>query len=171
MAVLNHYLGVQRSLCDRFDRLCRRFDRHLPEYFTMGGYRDYSQSLLPKYLPHNARIYDLGSGKIPCLDPETRNRLAATVVGLDIDSRETARAPEGSYDTVLQADVTRYLGGGDADVVLCRALLEHVRDMEGTFAAISSLLRPGGVALLFVPSRNAIFARMNLKIVKMVKVW
>jgi 2-polyprenyl-6-hydroxyphenyl methylase/3-demethylubiquinone-9 3-methyltransferase len=46
--------------------------------------------------------------------------------------------------------------------VICQALLEHVRDTGGAFRAISSILKPGGRAILFVPSRNAVFARLNL---------
>lgn len=48
------------------------------------------------------------------------------------------------------------------DVVICQAVLEHVKDMENTFKALTFLLKAGGKALIFVPSRNAVFAWINL---------
>ena len=46
--------------------------------------------------------------------------------------------------------------------MIFQALLEHVNDVESAFQAISSILKPGGLALIFVPSRNAVFARLNI---------
>ncbi len=46
--------------------------------------------------------------------------------------------------------------------MICQALLEHVPSTERAFRAIGSLLKPGGLALIFAPSRNAVFARLNL---------
>jgi len=53
--------------------------------------------------------------------------------------------------------------------VLCQAVLEHVKDVENAFAAISSILKNGGLALIFVPSRNAVFARLNIILPQNVK--
>ncbi len=53
-------------------------------------------------------------------------------------------------------------GREDGDVIICQAVLEHVKDTENAFRAMASLLKPGGRALIFVPSRNAVFARINL---------
>jgi len=53
-------------------------------------------------------------------------------------------------------------GQGDADLIICQALLEHVKNVDQAFAAIASILKPGGLALIFVPSRNALYARLNL---------
>jgi 2-polyprenyl-6-hydroxyphenyl methylase/3-demethylubiquinone-9 3-methyltransferase len=63
---------------------------------------------------------------------------------------------------MIVADITKYRGNGDADLVICQALLEHVVDVGEALFAIASLLKPGGIALIFVPSRNALFARLNL---------
>ena len=46
--------------------------------------------------------------------------------------------------------------------MVCQALLEHVRDSQAAITAIASILKPGGTALIFLPSRNAVFARIDL---------
>jgi SAM-dependent methyltransferase len=63
---------------------------------------------------------------------------------------------------VIAADLCQYRGDGTADLVICMATLEHVPDAAGAIRAIASCLRPGGRACLFMPSRNAVFARLNL---------
>ena len=60
------------------------------------------------------------------------------------------------------ADITEYRGRENADVVICQAMLEHVADTPTAFAGLASILKKGGVALLFAPSRNSLFARVNL---------
>lgn len=60
------------------------------------------------------------------------------------------------------ADITIFQGQSDADLVICQALLEHVEDVDQALAAIASILKPGGRALISVPSRNALYARLNL---------
>src|SRR5262249_9719381 len=55
-----------------------------------------------------------------------------------------------------------YRGSSEADLVICQAVLEHVADTGSAMSCIASMLKPGGVALLFIPSRNAAFARLNL---------
>jgi SAM-dependent methyltransferase len=54
---------------------------------------------------------------------------------------------------------------------VCQALLEHVSDVNGAFESIASILRPGGQAVIFVRSRNAVFARINLVLPEKFKRW
>ena len=72
------------------------------------------------------------------------------------------RAPCGAYDATIRADITAYRGREDADVVICQALLEHVTDTKSAFAGLASILKKGGVALLFTPSKTSLYARVNL---------
>ena len=65
-------------------------------------------------------------------------------------------APEGCYDRVIVADICRYRGTTEADLVICRAVLEHVVDADQALAGLASIAKPGGYLLLFIPSRNAI---------------
>ncbi len=162
-------MRIIRAFFNGQTKLSRGFDSWLPKEYRRVGIHDYADSLVPKYLDLNQTIYDVGGGKHPCLSPAEKLRLNATVIGLDIDRRELDRAPAGAYNETICADLAVYRGTQNADRVVCRALLEHIRDVEGAFTAIASILQPGGIALLFVPSRNAVFARLNLLMPRFLK--
>jgi SAM-dependent methyltransferase len=114
-------------------------------------------------------VYDIGGGSSPFVTEEVKRRLNLEVVGLDVDSRELARAPTGLYDRTIHSDVCEYPGHAEADLVICRSVLEHVRDTRTAVAAIARILRPGGIALVFTPSENAAFARLNRLLPERVK--
>jgi len=134
----------------------------LPKKFVINGYHDFIKSFVPKYLKKDLMIYDVGSGKNPHIKFDKKISLNATVVGLDIDNKEPNSAPEGSYDEIICADITKYSGNCNADMVICQALLEHVYDTGKSISAISSILKPGGLALILVPHTN-LWVRMNSK--------
>ena len=114
-------------------------------------------------------MYDVGGGKRPHIGRELKSKLHLVVVGLDIDARELNMAPAHAYDEVICADITRYQGKGDADLVICQALLEHVRNVDQAIANIADILKQGGKAVIFVPSKNAVFARLNLLLPQEIK--
>lgn len=143
-------------------RASRTFDRLLPKDYSVDGNQDFIASFVPGYLKSGLRVVDVGGGKRPFVSLDTKIPLGLHVLGVDISQSELDRAPKGAYDEVVCADITRYRGKGDADLVICQAVLEHVQEVEAALLSISSILRPGGVALIFVPSRNAVFARLNL---------
>jgi SAM-dependent methyltransferase len=150
----------------------RWFDKtFLPEYFSRDGNKDFVKNIAPDYLVSNMKIYDVGGGKRPFVDFETKKLLGLYVVGVDISQDELDQAPVGVYDGIICADISRVSGDGDGDLVICQAVLEHVSDTEQAMTSISSLLKPGGLALIFVPSRNAIFARLNVMLPERVKKW
>jgi SAM-dependent methyltransferase len=142
--------------------LSRSFDRLLPIGYQVDGNRDFLDHWIEPYLKHGSVVYDVGGGKNPVIGLDAKLRLRLRLVGLDIDQDELAASPSGVYDERICADITQYHGQGDADLVVCQALLEHVKDSQAAIAAIASILKQGGAALIFVPSRNAVFARINL---------
>lgn len=154
------------SLFNRFTHsqqsLSRSFDRLLPVEYQVDGNRDFVEHWIEPRLKSGARIYDIGGGKNPIVGTAEKRRFGLTVIGLDIDARELEASPDGVYDEKICADITQYRGRSDADLVICQALLEHVRDSQAAIRAIASILKPGGTALIFLPSRNAVFARLNL---------
>ena len=152
---------VQRFIAGQ-RQLSRRFDAMLPERYRVDGATDFRERFLPAYLRTGARIYDIGGGKLPCLSAAEKARLDATVIGLDIDADELRRAPRGTYDLAVCADIGCYLGAQDGHLGVCRALLEHVRDTDAALRCMATCLRPGGRLVVFAPSRNALFARLNL---------
>jgi len=149
--------------------LSQKFDNLLPIKFKIDGNQDYIKSLVPKYLKNNIIVYDIGGGKNPYLSCSEKIKLNAQVIGIDIDHEELQRAPVGAYNKIICADITEFRGSNDADFVFCQALLEHVKDVESAFSSISSLLKSGGIALIFVPSRNAVFARLNIILPQKIK--
>jgi SAM-dependent methyltransferase len=151
-----------RNLIDSQVRLTRRFDRLLPAEFHVDCDRDFLDHLVPRYLQPGALLYDVGGGKNPVIGRQLKTNLGLRTVGLDIDCAELASAPTGLYDQTICADIAAYRGQGDADLVICQYLLEHVRDTDRAIAAIASILKSGGRALIYVPSRNAVYARVNL---------
>jgi SAM-dependent methyltransferase len=154
--------GFVRSLI-RSQVVCsRRFDERLPAEYRLDGNREFLDRVVPEYLAAGQAVCDVGGGKNPVVGPARKRQLGLRITGLDIDSTELAAAPEGVYDEAIAADISRYRGRASADLVICQALLEHVRDVDGALCGIASILKPGGRALLFVPSRNAVFARLNL---------
>jgi 2-polyprenyl-6-hydroxyphenyl methylase/3-demethylubiquinone-9 3-methyltransferase len=154
-------VGILNALVSSQVRICRAFDGLLPEKYRVDGNQDFITSFAPKYLRPGLCVYDVGGGKQPYVSVERKMALGLVVVGLDIDQHELERAPAGAYDRVIAADITRFRGSGEADLLICQALLEHVRDVRQAFAAIASILKPGGTAAIFVPSRNAVYARIN----------
>lgn len=147
----------------------RWIDRFLPCSMRVDGNREFASSFAQAFITSGMTVYDVGGGKNPLLDLERKTELKLRYVGLDIDAEELGRARPGVYDEVIATDVSTYGGRGDGNVVICRALLEHVENIEEAFSALASILKPGGRLILFVPSRNAIFARINLLLPQRVK--
>ncbi|MDE0340834.1 MAG: methyltransferase domain-containing protein [Nitrospinae bacterium] len=154
--------GLPGKFIDFNKYLSERFDEMLPEEFRVDGQTHFRKKFAPSHISKGALVYDVGGGKHPLHSREEKARRGLRVVGLDIDEGELLRAPCGVYDETIRADITRYRGREDADVVICQALLEHVADTPAAFAGLASILQKGGVALLFTPSKNSLYARVNL---------
>jgi 2-polyprenyl-6-hydroxyphenyl methylase/3-demethylubiquinone-9 3-methyltransferase len=157
---------MQMALASRLiasqQRWSAAFDRLLPRTMRIDGHSDFASSVVPAYLKLGQRIYDVGGGRKPCIAPDAKRRAQATVIGLDISSEELMSAPAGAYDAHIVADLAGFRGPADGDLVICQAVLEHVRAVGSALEAIHSMLREEGEALLFIPSRNAVYARINL---------
>jgi 2-polyprenyl-6-hydroxyphenyl methylase/3-demethylubiquinone-9 3-methyltransferase len=160
--VVARFVGMNR-------RISRAFDRILPEDFNIDGNWHYANKIAPRYLQRDLRVYDLGAGSRPFLSPARKDHLSIWVKGLDISGEELRSAPAGSYDAMEVADLTAFEGDGSADLVICQSTLEHVRDGHGALRAIATSLRPGGKAVIFVPCRNAWFARLNMLLPENIK--
>jgi ubiquinone/menaquinone biosynthesis C-methylase UbiE len=153
---------IGRQLVASQVALSRAFDRLLPESFRIDGSKDFKQRIVPSHLRSGLVVYDIGGGGRPCVDMETKRRLGLKLIGLDIDEEEFAKAPPGLYDHTIVADVTSCQERDVADLVVCKSTLEHVSDTGAALAAMARLLRPGGTLLVFAPSRNALYARLNV---------
>lgn len=137
------------------------FDRLFPQKYCLDGQTVFQRVVAPRFISKGMTIYDVGAGKRPYITRAMKDDLTLTVIGLDIDQRELDLAPEGAYTRTVCADISVYEGNRDADLVICQAVLEHVLDVGRALRGIASILRPGGAALIFLPCRNALYARLN----------
>lgn len=155
-------MSVVQRIVDQQVRLSRAFDRWLPAALSVDGNQNFLREVLPAYLQQGLVVADVGGGKHPCVSAGVKHELGLTLVGLDISRSELEAAPPGIYDEIFCADICHYRGAGACDLVVCQALLEHVPNVQSAFNSLASLLKPGGKLLVFVPCRNALFARLNL---------
>jgi 2-polyprenyl-6-hydroxyphenyl methylase/3-demethylubiquinone-9 3-methyltransferase len=153
---------IARQLIASQVALSRAFDQLLPRSFRIDGSKDFKQRIVPSYLCPGLVVYDIGGGARPCVDLDTKRRLGLKVTGVDVDEEQLAKAPCGLYDRVIVTDIATYPEQNAADLVVCKSTLEHVRSTEAALATMARLLNPGGTLLVFVPSRNALYARLNV---------
>lgn len=106
-------------------------------------------------------IVDVGGGKNPFVDADTKKSLFLHVVGLDIDPHELERAPPGLYDKTICADICECYEHIDADLVIAQSIMEHVPNAERALLSMHRLLRDGGMAAIFLPSKYAMFSYLN----------
>lgn len=162
-------MNYLRKAIDLQIRWSNGIDKLLPDVFQVDGNQNFIHDFVKPYLLAGSVVYDVGGGKQPMIPVEVKTNLGMRVVGVDIDANELQSAPEGAYDQTVCCDITKYRGNSDGDVVICQALLEHVANVAEALGAIDSILKPGGVALIFVPSGNAIYAKLNLLLPEKVK--
>jgi SAM-dependent methyltransferase len=156
MSIIRSLTAQQRELSYAFD------ERFISAPFRLDGHDDFTEAFMPPYLSPGLVVYEIGGGKQPLIPVEKKRGLGVKVIGLDIDAGELARAPAGAYDRIICADIQKYRGAEDADVAICHAVLEHVACQRAAIEGVFSVLKPGGLALVWVPSRNACYARLNL---------
>ena len=150
------------SLALTLSRTSQAFDRLLSDEWRVEGSQEYRRHILPSFLKPGLLVWDIGSGRTPMIKPERKAELGLTVVGLDIDPDELENAPPGAYDRAIVADLTAFTGEGTADLVVSHCCLEHVPDNRASMRAIASMLKSGGRAVIYQPSRNAAFSRLNM---------
>ena len=160
---------IARQLIASQVALSRAFDQLLPQSFLIDGSKDFKRRIVPSHLRPGLVLYDIGGGARPCVDLETKGRLCLKVTGVDIEEEELVKAPRGLYDHIVVTDITTYGVRNAADLIVCKSTLEHVRNTEAALATMARLLKPGGTLLVFVPSRNALYARLNLLLPQRVK--
>lgn len=151
-----------RAFLDWQFRLSHAADRVLPLQFRTVGREHFRASVLPAHVERGQVVYDVGGGSLPCLSVAQKTALGARLIGVDISAEEMSKAAPGAYDKTIVTDIARFTGAGDADLIVSQATMEHVRDTDAAFRAFTSMLKPGGRLLMVTPSRNAIFARVNL---------
>jgi SAM-dependent methyltransferase len=103
------------------------------------------------------RVLDAGSGEggvamaIAARHPELRvEGVEVAAANVEI-ARKLNRLPNVAFREGLAEEVHQLFGTGSFDLAYSFAVLEHVRDVEGTIRSIASALRPGGRFCFVVP--------------------
>jgi ubiquinone/menaquinone biosynthesis C-methylase UbiE len=108
-------------------------------------------------LPDGAVVLDLGGGRqciyADAVEPPGRVK----IIAIDVSAEELAL--NSDVAETRMADIAERLPMPDesADLILSRALLEHVDGVPNAIREMARVLRPGGVALHFVPCRYSLF--------------
>lgn len=92
-------------------------------------------------------VVDVGGGRSWHFGDAYRSNPKWKLIGVDIDPAELALNP--MLDEAIIADICDTLGvpDGSVDLVLCRAVVEHLHDTAAFLENVLAALRPGGRAV------------------------
>ncbi len=148
-----------RSMIDMNLRLSRATERylHLRTDKTLWDQFEHEADALIRALPDGATVLDLGGGRrcvyAESVNPPGRLRLIA----VDISAEELALNKDVSETQVADVAAGLPMAAGSADLILSRALLEHVEGVPASIQHMARVLKPGGIALHLVPGRYSLF--------------
>lgn len=150
------FLSINQKLCKRVeDRLPSILTRHIQTLYK------YEVAALVNQRPGQV-VLDVGGGKECPFLPYLDDHRAHLIVALDCSEEELRRNPLPGSKVVADASVDGFpFRDGSADLVVSRAVVEHIRDNAALFRSCASVLRPGGVMVHAFSGRFAPFALMN----------
>lgn len=137
-----------------------------PRYRLRAGRGYGTHEALIDLVQPGARLLDVGAAG-GYLSQIARDRKGARVVALEPDPDSCARARGLGLD-VLEGDIRGLLDAGDVarrgpyDQLLLADVLEHTPDPDAILADLSSLLVPGGSAVVSLPNIAYVLARLRL---------
>jgi SAM-dependent methyltransferase len=108
-------------------------------------------------LPDGATVLDLGGGRRCVYAGSVRPPGRVNLVAVDISADELASNSDVSDKRVADVAAGLPLPDGSVDLILSRALLEHVHGVPAAIGHMARVLKPGGVALHLVPCRYSLF--------------
>jgi ubiquinone/menaquinone biosynthesis C-methylase UbiE len=140
-------------------RLSRATERqfHLATDKTLWTSFEEQATDLISQLSDGDTVLDLGGGRrciyAHAVDPPGRVRLVA----VDISAEELAANTDVSEVVVADISKSIPIQSHSANLLLSRALLEHVVDVPSAVKEMARVLTPGSTALHFVPCRYSLF--------------
>jgi len=125
------------------------------------GWRDPFDAHIRRHLRPGVRVLDVGAGAEPVIPLHARPS-GCTYTGLDIDPCELEKAPRGSYDDAIVADVTEFSPGLEEqlDLVVSSQVLEHVPSLQDALENCYRYLRPQG-ALVALFLADSLLSRLS----------
>lgn len=106
-------------------------------------------------VPAGGSVVDVGGGR-RCMWAYAVPS-AVHLIAIDIDPEELAANSVVQDRRVGDVSKGLPLSDGEADVIVTRALLEHVNGVLPAIDHMAAALKPGGRAQHFVPARNSLF--------------
>lgn len=153
--------GALRGFLAFNKRLCARVELRLPQA-KVDVFRLYAETVA-RYM--NARpqqvVLDVGGGK-SCVFARYRDPAMRTkIIAVDVSEEELRH--NSDVDEKRVANITEDLpfAPGEADLIVSRSVLEHLRDLEGFVIGAKTTLKQGGHFIHLFPSRFAPFALIN----------
>jgi SAM-dependent methyltransferase len=156
------YGDGMRAVIDANVKWSRATERRLrlPTDKTLWRRFEGEAAALIRALPDGATVLDLGGGRrcvyASAVEPPGRVRLIA----VDISSEELALNEDAAEKYTADVAAGLPLPTSSVDLILSRALLEHVADVPASVRHMARVLKPGGVALHFVPLVRLVHAIM-----------
>ena len=155
--------GEATSTRRRAGRIVRESLRgRLPVRYATDSWRVPFDRLLNESLRPGIRILDVGAGSLPVVPVEGRPA-GVEYVGLDVEEDELLKAPPGSYDDHLVADITVLQPElvGQFDLVLSWLTMEHVADVPAALHNLARYQRPGGRFLGYLAGSLSVGSVLN----------
>jgi SAM-dependent methyltransferase len=156
MSALKNFLGVFTGVNTRLSRAAQRRMR-LPTDKTLWAFFDSETDHAIRALPDGAVVLDLGGGRRFIYGGSIKPPGRLDVVAVDISPEELAANTQASRTITADVAADLPLPDSSADLILSRALLEHVHGVPTAIANMAKVLKPGGVALHMVPCRYSLF--------------
>jgi SAM-dependent methyltransferase len=148
-----------RWLVDANVRLSRATERRLRLPSDKKLWQEFERQAAEQIraLPDGATVLDLGGGRRCVYAGAVPPGRDVKLVAVDVSADELAL--NESVDETRVANIADELPFPDksVDLVLSRALLEHVDGVPRAIRNMARVLKPGGVALHFVPGRYSLF--------------
>lgn len=113
-------------------------------------------SILKKFIPNSGTCLDLGcgDGKLTSILFEGTRSDNLTLVGIDGDEGETRQAAQLPLYVRVHTSLASNIPEASAsfDHIISNSVLEHIEDIEATFAEVARLLKTNGSFVFTVPS-------------------
>lgn len=132
----------------------RRFGLRTDKTLWQSFERDVQERI--RALPDGATVVDLGGGRRCVYHHALRPEIE--LVAVDISAEELALNQHADRTVVADVSVDLPLADRSVDLLVSRAVLEHVPDVAAAARQMARVVKPGGETLHLVPCRNSLFA-------------